>query len=127
MTENGTVTISKYDRLRGNLQDLALFTKPSTIKNVQTITGKSETFVVETCRHDELGGGGDFIFIELVDDSGVVRIALPPRVANVIASQRDSLTSRRRSRAAQRIAKERMERGELPGFMKKKKDKAKAK
>jgi hypothetical protein len=48
-------TVAKYDRLRGGLQGVALFTKPSTVKNVQTITGKSETFVVETARHEELG------------------------------------------------------------------------
>ena len=45
-------TVAKYDRLRGGLQGVALFTKPSTVKNVQTITGKSETFVIETARRD---------------------------------------------------------------------------
>ena len=33
-------TITKYDRIRGGLHDVAMFTKPSTIKNVQAITGK---------------------------------------------------------------------------------------
>jgi hypothetical protein len=113
------ITIAKYDRLRGSLHDVAMFTRPSTIKNVQNLTGKAETFVVETCRYEELGG--DFIFVECVDEVGVTRLALPPKVANAITSQRDSLTSRRRSRAAQKTARERMERGELPGFMKKKK------
>jgi hypothetical protein len=94
---NEYVVVSKYDRIRGGLDGVALFTKPSTIKNVQNITGKSETFVVETCRHDELGG--DFVFIEMMDETGVVRLALPPRVANAIASQRDSLTVRRRIQA----------------------------
>jgi hypothetical protein len=102
MTDN-TQTITKYDRLRGNLHDLdvALFTKPSTIKNVQNITGKTETFIVETCRAEEIG---DYIFIECVDESGTTRLALPPKVANAIAAQRDSLTARRRSRAAKRRA-----------------------
>jgi hypothetical protein len=59
--------ISKYDRTRGRLQDIALFTKPSTIKNVQTITGQTETFVIETCRTEDLG---DFIFVECVDVDG---------------------------------------------------------
>lgn len=112
-------TIGKFDRIRGGLQGVALFTKPSTIKNVQNITGKSETFVVETARYDELGG--DFIFVELVDENGVVRIVLPPRVANIISSQKDSLTTRRRSRAGKLVAQARKDRGELPGFMKKKK------
>jgi hypothetical protein len=117
--EQPTTTISKYDRLRGSLHDVAMFTKPSTIKNVQNITGKTETFVVETCRYEELGG--DYIFIECVDDTGVTRLALPPRVANAIASQRDSITTRRRSQSAKRVARERMARGEVPGFLRGKK------
>lgn len=111
-------TIAKYDRIRGGLHDVALFTKPSTIKNVQSITGKSETFVVETCRYEDQG---DYIFVECVDEAGVTRLALPPKVAAVIASQRDSLTARRRSTAAKRIARERMDRGEMPGFMRRSK------
>lgn len=30
-------TVSKYDRIRGQLEGVALFTRPSTIKNVETI------------------------------------------------------------------------------------------
>ena len=111
-------TISKYDRIRGGMQGVALFTKPSTIKNVQNITGESETFVIETCRHAEMG---DFIFVEMVDKAGVIRVALPPKAADAIASQRDSLSSRRRSIASKAVAKARKDRGELPGFMKNKK------
>lgn len=101
--------------MRGRLQGLALFTKPTTIKNVQDITGKSETYIIETCRQDELG---DTVFIECMDDAGVTRLALPPRVANAIASQRDSLTARRRSRAAKVVAQARKDAGILPGFAK---------
>jgi len=115
--------ISKYDRLRGGLAGHALFSKPSTIKNVQNITSKTETFVVETGRYDEMGG--DFIFVECLDESGVTRLCLPPRVANAIASQRDSLTTRRRSITGKRLAQERKDRGELPGFMKRKSTKEK--
>jgi len=109
-------TISKYDRLRGSLQNVAMFTRPSTIKNVETLTGKAETFVVETCRYEDMGG--DYVFVECVDDTGVTRLALPPKVANAISSQRDSLTARRRSITAKRLAQERKDRGEQPGFMK---------
>lgn len=111
-------SVSKYDRVRGGLEGVALFTKPSTIKNVQIITGKTETFVIETARHEEIG---DTIFIECMDDSGVTRLALPPKVANAIAAQRDSLTARRRSRAAKAAATARKERGEVLGFLRKKK------
>lgn len=111
-------TIQKYDRIRGGMQGVALFTKPSTIRNVQTITGRAETFVVETARHAELG---DYIFIECVDETGVIRLACPPKVADAIASQRDSLTARRRPIASKAVAKARKDRGELPGFMRGKK------
>ncbi len=110
-------TVTKFDRVRGGLEGVALFTRPSTVKNVQIITGKAETFVVETARHEELG---DTIFIECMDEDGVTRLALPPKVAKAIASQRDSLTARRRSRAAKAKAQARKDRGELPGFMKNK-------
>lgn len=111
-------TISKYDRLRGSMHDVAMFTKPSTIKNVQTLTGRAETFVIETCRYEDRG---DYIFVECVDETGVTRLALPPKVADVIASQRESLTTRRRSNAAKKLAQERKARGEVPAFMRGKK------
>jgi hypothetical protein len=108
--------ISKYDRLRGRLQGIALWSKPSTIKNTESLTGRSETFIIETARHEL----GDYVFLECVSDGDVVRLALPPKVANAIASQRDALTTRRRSITGRRLAKERAERGEVPGFMRKK-------
>ena len=74
-------TVAKYDRVRGGLEGVALFTKPSTVKNVQIITGKAETFVVETARHDEFG---DTIFVECMDENGVTRLALPPKVAEAV-------------------------------------------
>lgn len=113
-------TISKFDRIRGGLHDVALFTRPSTIQNIESITGKSETFIVQTCRFEDKG---DYIFIQLVDDNGVIRIVLPPKVSSAISSQKDSLTGTRRSKAATRNAMERKERGEVPGFMKNKKKK----
>jgi hypothetical protein len=113
---NDTFTLSKYDRLYGGLQDVSLFTKPSTIENVQSITGKTDTFVIQTCRHEE---NGDYIFIECMDESGVVRLALPPKVANIIASQRESLTKRRRSISSRASMQARMAAGEVIGFKKK--------
>jgi len=108
-------TVSKYDRLRGGLEGVALFTRQSTIRNIQNITGRAETFIIETGRHEL----GDFIFIECLDEGQPVRLALPPRAANIIASQRESLTRRARSIAGKAQAKSRMERGEVPGFLRK--------
>lgn len=115
-------TVSKYDRLRGGLEGIALFTKQSTIANVETLTGKAETFVIETAR---LSGGmgkaneeGDYIFVQCIDENALTtRLCLPPRVANVIASQRESLTKRRRRAVSKAAATERMKRGIMPGFV----------
>lgn len=113
-----THTLSKYDRTYGGLLDVSLSTKPSTIKNVQTLTGKSETFVVQTLRHEEVG---DYIFVECMDENGLTRLALPPKVAAAIASQRDSLTKRRRSISSKRVMRERMDNGWVPTFKKRRK------
>lgn len=94
-------TTPHFDRLRRDLLDVGLATRPSTHVNVQPLTGKSETFIVQTVRHEERG---DFIFVECMDGDGVTRLAIPPKVANSIASQRDSLTARRRSQAGKRLA-----------------------
>jgi hypothetical protein len=113
-----TQTISKYDRTYGGLHDISLSTKPSTVKNVQTLTGKSETFVVQTFRHEEFG---DYIFIEVMDENGLTRVALPPKVSAVIHSQKDSLSKRSRSLASKRVMRERMANGWTPTFAKKRK------
>ena len=109
-------TINKYDRLYGGIIDVGLATKASTIRTVEPITGKTESFIVQTCRHEE---NGDYIFIEHICEDGVVRLALPPKVANLIAYQRDSLTKRRRSISSKAAMKARMESGEVIGFQKK--------
>jgi len=113
---NEVQTISKFDRIYGGLQDVSLSVKASTVKYVQPITGKSESFIVQTLRHPELG---DFIFIEHIDEEGVTRTALPPKVCNLIASQKESLTKTNRSRTSKRIMRERMDAGWKPNFAKK--------
>jgi hypothetical protein len=110
---NNDHQVSKYDRLYGGLEGLR--TKPSVVKNSETLTGKTETYIVQTIRNSEMG---DYVFIEVIDDSTkVTRVSLPPKVADIIVHQRESLTSRSRSAASKRLAQERKERGELPAFL----------
>ena len=109
--------IHKYDRMYGNLLDVSLATKPSTVKVVQPLTGRAETFIIQTLRHAD---NGDFVFIECADENGLIRLALPPKVANAIASQRDSLTKRRRSIASRTAMKNRIASGEVISFKKRK-------
>lgn len=108
-------TLSKYDRLYGGVLDVSLYTKPSTVKTVQPITGKTDTFVIQTCLHEQ----GHYVFIECMDETGLVRLALPPKVANLITSQRESLTKRRRSISSKATMRARMDAGEVIGFRKK--------
>lgn len=117
MDENNQV--AKYDRIRGALEGVALFCKQSTIRSIAQLTGRAETFVVETGRHADQG---DYIFVECIaEDQTVTRLCLPPKVANAIASQRDALGSRRRSIVAKNNMKQRMAEGFVPNFKKKKK------
>ncbi len=109
--------ISKYDRMYGSSKMVGMMTKPSTVQSVEGVTGRAETFIVQTARHED----GDRVYVQCVDENQqVIRLALPPRVANAIAAQRDALTAKRRSITSKRLAQERKERGELPGFMAKK-------
>lgn len=104
-------TVSKYDRLRGSLEGVAVFSKPSTVQNIEIITGKEETYVVETGR---LAEKGDYIFVRCMDDSGVTRLAMPPKVAAAIARQRESLSKRIRTASLRQAAKDRMAAGFVP-------------
>lgn len=110
-------TLDKFDRAMGNLSGLpdATHTKPSTVSNVSAILGVTQTFIIETWRQTEIG---DTIFLQCADDSGLVRLVIPPKVADAIARQRDSLTVKVRRAIGKAQAAARKARGELPGFMK---------
>ena len=110
--------LTKYDLLYGSSQQVAIMTKASTIRFVEDVTGCTETWIVQTARHEK----GDRIYVECVDENKIAtRIALPFKVSAAIASQKNSLTARRRSIASKVRARAAMDRGELPGFMRKKK------
>lgn len=113
-------TLSHFDRYLGNLHGLPEVTsvKPSVLRVVPTFGIGTHMYCVQTFRMKEQG---DTIFLEHVSDEGTTRIVLPPAVADAIARQRESLTGKSRSRAAQATAADRKARGLQPGFMKKKK------
>ncbi len=117
-------TADKFDRLLGSLVGIpdATKTKPTTCVVHTPLIGAAQTFIVQTFRVRELG---DTIFIQYVDDEGSVRIAIPPEVAEAIARQRDSLTTKVRKRIGRDQAAARKARGEQPGFMKGKAKKTK--
>ena len=114
-TTDNDHTLSKFDRVyAGLLGGNSLTTKPATIEEVQNVTGETETYIIQTVRDEK----GDHVVVKFLDKQGPMRIILPPRVCNLIAVQRDRLTAKRRSIASKAVATARMERGEMPGFMK---------
>lgn len=106
-----------YDRTIGALDGLpdVLHTKLSNIRNTEPVVGNSRTYLVQTYRQTDIG---DTVFIEYVGPEGHTRLVLPPRVADTIARQRDALTKLAQRKNGRRIAQERKDRGEQPGFMK---------
>src|SRR5262245_10177206 len=106
-----------YDRTLASLHDLpdVVHTKPSTIRVVPTLgIGGTQVFVVQTYRQQ---ARGDVIFLEVVGTDGATRLVIPREVSNVIARQRDALTTRSRSKAAKAAAADLKARGVTPGFL----------
>lgn len=112
--------VDKYDRAYGAMKGLpdVTWTAPATRRVAMPIIGATQTFIVQTARQREIG---DTIYLEYVDETGAVRIVIPPVVANAIAAQRDALTTKVRKKAAKAQAAERKARGEVPAFLKVKK------
>jgi hypothetical protein len=108
-----------FDRQIGLLHDLpdVVHTKPTTIRVVTTLVGNSQMYIVQTYRQIEKG---DTVFLECVGKDGTVRLALPPQVADAISRQRDALGTKVRRKIGKASAQARKDRGELPGFMRKK-------
>ena len=114
---NGDATFDLFDKMLGNIHGLPdiTSTKPSTVQAISPLLGCTQMFIVQTYRQKEQG---DMIFLQAVSKEGTVRLALPPQVSDAIARQRDALTDKSRSRAARANMEARMQRGEVPGFMK---------
>jgi len=117
--DNAITTVSEFDRLVGALEGLpdVVKSKPSTIRAMMPLIGIARSYIVQTYRQTDKG---DTIFLETIGAEGAIRIAIPPQVAEAIARQRESLTSKNRSKSAKRSAADRMARGEKPAFLVKK-------
>ena len=111
-------TVAEFDRLVGALEGLPdmVKTKPATVRATLPLVGIHRSFIVQSYRQWDVG---DTVFIETVGNEGMIRIALPPEVAEVIARQRDALTRKSRSKLAKRKIQERIEAGETVFFVKK--------
>lgn len=109
----------QFDRLIGALHGLpdVVASRPSTIRTMVPLLGNSQTFIVQTYRQRD---HGDTIFVEFVGAGGSTRMVIPPKVAEAIARQRDAVTTIARRKAAKAVAQERKDRGEVPGFLRRK-------
>ena len=98
--------VDAFDRIRAGMDGRPDVTRTriSTVRNIDTLVGNVSTFLIESVREKD---EGDTIFLEVASKDGNVRIVLPPRVANVIARQRESLVSKVRSKAAREQAAQR--------------------
>jgi hypothetical protein len=114
---NQTGLPDQFDRLIGSLHGLpdVLSSKPSTIRTLSPLIGSAQTFIVQTYRQREQG---DTIFVECVSGDGSFRLAIPPKVAEAIARQRDTLSTQARKKAAVAAAADRKARGIKPAFLK---------
>lgn len=96
-----------FDRIMGlivGLPDTKL-SRPSTVLTVMPLVGASVTYVVQTHKAKE----GFTVFLQMVDAEGRARFVIPPKVADAIYRQRQSLADRStpESRARQRRRQER--------------------
>ena len=119
-----TPYVDPFDRTIGVLHGLpdVTLTKTSVTRVVPPFgVGGTQLYVVQTYRQKEQG---DTIFLEHVSETGTVRLVIPPQVSAVIARQLEQLTAKTRSKAAKAVAQGRRERGEVPAFLKPKRDPA---
>ena len=113
-----------FDRALDQIKGLpgVIVTRPATIRMMPTLAiGGSNLFVVTTVRsidqHEESPRSKDTIFLECYGSGGQHRLVLPAAVADAIARQRESLTTKSRSKSAKKLAEDRAARGERPAFL----------
>ena len=76
---------ARFDRAIGALVGIpgVICTSAATVRALTPMTGDAQTFIVQTYRQrdaDDAQAGGDWVFIEHVDDGGAVRLVMPPKV-----------------------------------------------
>lgn len=89
----------------------------STINRID-FYGRSETWVIDTFRHD----GGETVFAQRINaDETPLRFVMPPEVTQALARQRGRAVTSVRKRGARQAAATREARGIKPAFLKAKK------
>jgi hypothetical protein len=113
--------VEDFDRQLGSLHGLpgVTSTRQATVRHVGLT--ESSTYIIQTFRQrepvveegDKPKPARDTIFLEYIGPGGKsLRLVLPPGVADVIARQRDQLTTVSRKKGAQQAVAMRRERGD---------------
>jgi hypothetical protein len=96
-----------FSTLRRSMDDHPGAIGSSSTVAVADFYGNRETWFVETFRVD----GHELVFLERSAASGGSRMVLPKEVAAALARHRDQITTRARSKAAQRAVDTKREKG----------------
>lgn len=116
--------IDAYDRQLGDILATrgAIAGKMFVKDIVEKITGRAQTFQVQTYRvMAPIDGKEDqtqaqfWMFVKFIEGREAIKLAIPPSVCDAIARQRDALATTARKRTAKRVAQERRARGEVLG------------
>lgn len=120
MNEEIKNSLNYFDRAIGSLEGLpdVVKTKATTLRVIPFFGLGSHTYIIATYRQKDIG---DTVFLEVASEGSIVRIVIPPAVAETIARHRDQLSTKSRSRAGKRVAEDLAARGIKPGFMRGKK------
>lgn len=130
MSEQQYKTVDKFDRVMGELTKLpdVTHTAPSTVVSTRPLIGATQTFIIQTYRQIQRDGDDskteDTLFIQYIDDQGSSRFIIPHKAIQAILRQHDALGTKVRRKIGREQAQARKARGELPGFMRKKKAKS---
>jgi hypothetical protein len=113
-------SIDHFDRTLGQFDGLpdVLKTKPTTVVATTPLVGSAQTYIIQTVRQKDKG---DYIFLQYISADKAERFVIPSRVADVIARQRDALSTRSRSKAGKERAEGMKAAGHVFGFQRKKK------
>jgi len=116
-------TVEAFDYELGQLHGLpgVTSTKQATVRATNGLTENS-TWIIQTFRKRDISEGAerlpsrDTIFLEFIGKGGrSLRLVVPPQVADVMARQRDQLSTINRRKGAKQAVATRLERGDRLG------------
>lgn len=104
-----------FDQMLRRLDGIpnSIHTQPATRTSLTPLTSVAKTWIVQTFRlrdsedEDTPATSQDIIFLQNIAANTSMRIVIPPDVANVIARQREALTSKNRKRGARQAVETR--------------------